>query len=84
MEQYTEILKEIRELSNKTSEVKGKVDMLLEVKEDVKEVREVACRADKNAGNAQERLNKIDKYTFAMWSAIFLALVGSVLGLILK
>lgn len=75
-----EILSEIRE---RTASVEAKVDIVLENNKKVDEVKDIASKARDSASSSHKRIDKIDKWMFAIGSTLITTIVIAVLGLIM-
>lgn len=76
----TEILAEIRE---RTASVEAKVDIVLEENKKIDDVKDIAVKARDSASSSHKRIDKIDKWMFAIGSTLITTIVIAVLGLIM-
>lgn len=83
MEQYEKITESLSEIKERTVGVETKVDMLLKNNEKLDNIKEVAHKARDSASSAHKRVDKIDKWMFAIGSALILTIIGAVMGLVI-
>lgn len=74
-----DILAEIRE---RTASVEAKVDMMLEDNKKVDDIKDIAVKARDSASSSHKRIDKIDKWMFAIGSTLLTTIIIAVLGLI--
>ncbi|KOY81264.1 hemolysin XhlA family protein [Lysinibacillus macroides] len=79
MENQNEILAEIRE---RVVRVETKVDTITQTTEKIDAVKDTAVKARDMASSAHKRIDKIDKWMYAIGSTLILAIVTAVLSLI--
>ncbi len=76
----TDILAEIRE---RTATVEAKLDMLIDSNKKIDEVKDIAVKARNSASSSHKRIDKIDKWMFAIGSTLLTTIIVAILGLIM-
>ncbi len=76
----TDILAEIRE---RTASVEAKVDMMLEDNKKIDAIKDIAVKARDSASSSHKRIDKIDKWMFAIGSTLLTTIIVAILGLIM-
>lgn len=83
MEQYNKISESLSEIKERTASVETKVDMMLKNEEKIDGIKDIAVKAKDSSSSAHKRIDKIDKWLFAIGSALIIAIMSAILGLIL-
>lgn len=78
-----ELYKDISEIKERTASVETKIDLLVESNKKIDEVRDLSINAINIANSAHTRLDRIDKWIFAIGSTVILAIVGAVISLVM-
>ncbi len=76
----TDILAEIRE---RTATVEAKLDMLIDSNKKIDDVKDIAVKARDSASSSHKRIDKIDKWMFAIGSTLLTTIIVAILGLIM-
>lgn len=76
----TDILAEIRE---RTATVEAKLDMLIDSNKKIDDVKDIAVKARNSASSSHKRIDKIDKWMFAIGSTLLTTIIVAILGLIM-
>ena len=79
-----ELYKIITDIKEDTASTRTTVDFLLEDNKRVEAIKDLAVSANNKADHANKRIDKIDKWIFAISSAIAIAIIGAILNLIIK
>jgi len=79
-----ELYKVITDIKEDTASTRTTVNFLVEDNKRVDAIRDLAVNADNKADYANKRIDKIDKWIFAISSAIAIAIIGAILNLIIK
>jgi hypothetical protein len=79
-----ELYKIITDIKEDTASTRTTVDFLLEDNKRVETIKDLAVSANNKADHANKRIDKIDKWIFAINSAIAIAIIGAILNLIIK
>lgn len=79
---YNGINKSLSEIKERTASVETKVDMMLEDNKKIDEIKDIAVKARDSASSSHKRIDKIDKWMFAIGSTLILGIIGMVLSLI--
>ncbi len=82
MEQYNEINKSLSEIKERTARVETKVDSFMATNQKVDDIKDIAVKAKDSASSAHKRIDKIDKWMFALGSTLLTAIILAVLSLI--
>lgn len=72
----------LSEIKERTASVETKVDIMLENNKKVDEIKDIAVKARNSASSSHKRIDKIDKWMFAIGSTLILGIIGMVLSLI--
>lgn len=73
----------LSEIKERTARVETKVDNLAEDNKKIDSIKDIATGAASSVSSAHKRIDKIDKWMFAIGSTTLLAIVTAVLGLII-
>ena len=79
-----ELYKMITDIKEDTASTRTTVDFLVEDNKRVESIKDLAVCANNKADYANKRIDKIDKWIFAINSAIVIAIIGAILNLIIK
>ena len=79
-----ELYKMITDIKEDTASTRTTVDFLVEDNKRVEAIRDLAVNADNKADYANKRIDNINKWIFAINSAIAIAIIGAILNLIIK
>lgn len=79
-----ELYKIITDIKEDTASTRTTVDFLVEDNKRVDTIRDLAANANNKADHANKRIDKIDKWIFAINSTIAIAIIGAILNLIIK
>lgn len=79
-----ELYKMITDIKEDTASTRTTVGFLVEDNKRVDAIRDLAVNADNKADHANKRIDKIDKWIFAISSTIAIAIIGAILNLIIK
>lgn len=79
-----ELYKMITDIKEDTASTRTTVDFLVEDNKKVDAIRDLAVNANNKADHANKRIDKIDKWLYAISSAIAIAIIGAMLNLIIK
>lgn len=74
----------ITDIKEDTASTRTTVDFLVEDNKKVDAIRDLAVNANNKADHANKRIDKIDKWLYAISSAIAIAIIGAMLNLIIK
>ena len=77
-----ELYRDTLEIKERTASVETKIDSLVESNRKIDKVRDISISAKNRADSAHTRLDKIDRWIFAIGSTVILAIVGAVISLI--
>lgn len=83
MEQYQRITESLSEIKERTASVETKIDIVLKNEEKLDGVKEVAHKSRDSASSAHKRIDKIDKWMFAIGSTLLTAILLAVMGLVI-
>ncbi len=83
MNEYKEIHGALSEIKERTASVETKVDLMLDQTKKLDSVKDIAVKARDSASSAHKRIDKIDKWMFALGSTLLTAIILAVLSLIL-
>lgn len=78
------IYEALSEIKERTASVETKVDMMLKNDEKLDEVKDIAVDARDKSKSAHRRLDRIDKWLYAIGSTAAIAIVGAILNLIIN
>lgn len=79
-----EIHKELSKIREENARVETKVDILIENNKKIDIIRDVAKEADKNSRYAHKRIDKIDKWMFALGSAVAIMIITAIINTVIK
>lgn len=79
-----ELYKIITDIKEDTASTRTTVDFLVEDNKKVESIKDLAVCANNKADHANKRIDKIDKWIFALSSAVALTIIGAILNLIIK
>lgn len=74
----------LSEIKERTASVETKVDIMLDNNKKIEDVKDIAVEARDKSKSAHRRLDRIDKWLYAIGSAVALAILGAILNLILN
>lgn len=77
------VFETLSEIKERTARVETKVDGLAEDNKKLESVKDIAVKARDSASSAHKRVDKIDKWMFAIGSTLILGIVTAILGLII-
>ncbi len=83
MNEYKEIHSTLSEIKERTASMEAKVDLMLDQTKKIDNVKDIAVKAKDSASSAHKRIDKIDKWMFALGSTLLTAIILAVLSLIL-
>ncbi len=78
------IYEALSEIKERTASVETKVDMMLDNNKKLDDVKDIATTARDKSNSAHRRLDRIDKWLYGIGSAVFLAIIGAILNLIMN
>ncbi len=78
------IYEALSEIKERTASVETKVDLMLDNNKKLEDVKDIAVAAKNSADSAHRRLDRIDKWLYAIGSTAAIAIVGAILNLILN
>ena len=78
------IYEALSEIKERTASVETKVDMMLKNDEKIDEVKDIAVDARDKSKSAHRRLDRIDKWLYAIGSTAAIAIIGAILNLIIN
>lgn len=77
------VFETLSEIKERTARVETKVDGLAEDNKKLESVKDIAVKANDRASSAHKRVDKINKWMFAIGSTLITTIVIAVLGLIM-
>ena len=79
-----ELYKIITDIKEDTASTRTTVDFLVEDNKRVEAIKDLAVSANNKADHANKRIDKIDKWIFAISSAVTLTIISAILNIIIK
>lgn len=78
-----ELYKMITDIKEDTASTRTTIDFLVEDNKKVEAIKDLAVSANNKAEHANKRIDNIDKWIFAISSAVVLTIVGAILNIII-
>lgn len=78
-----ELYKMITDIKEDTASTRTTVDFLVEDNKRVEAIKDLAVCANNKAEHANKRIDKIDKWIFAISSAVAITIIGAILNIII-